>query len=82
MRDAKKVRTTLNLEDDVYAVARSLAKQRRVSMGEVISELSRRGLQNQTRPAAIRNGLRLFPQPADRTPVTMELVKKLLEETD
>lgn len=76
------MRTTLTLEDDVYAVARALALQRRVPLGQVISELSRAGMKGDPLPAKTRNGLRLFPKRPDAQPVTTELVKKLLEETD
>lgn len=38
------MRTTLQLDDDVLAAARVLARQRRVSLGAVISELARRAL--------------------------------------
>lgn len=82
MRDASGMRTTLTLEDDVYTVASTLAEQRRVPLGRVISELSRAGLRGNSAPAKTRNGLRLFPQRPGIRPVTPTLVKKLLEETD
>lgn len=76
------MRTTLTLDDDIYAAARALAEQRRVSLGEVISELSRSGLHGNSSPSGIRNGLQLFPKRPDARPVTPDLVKQLLEETD
>lgn len=62
--------------------ARAQAEQRRVSIGEVISELARRGLSSPKKPAKIRNGIKLFPVRPNCAPVTPELVKELLEETD
>jgi hypothetical protein len=38
------VRTTLDLDDTVLAAARSLARSRRISLGDAVSELARRGL--------------------------------------
>ena len=35
------MRTTLQLDDDVLAAARVLARQRRSSVGDVISDLAR-----------------------------------------
>lgn len=54
------MRTTLTLDDDVLASARALAAQRGVPIGTVISDFARRGLAS-AQPAAIRNGIRLFP---------------------
>jgi hypothetical protein len=38
------MRTTVNLPDDIYEVVRSLAASKRVSMGEALSHLVRKGL--------------------------------------
>jgi hypothetical protein len=38
------MRTTLNLPDDVYEAARSVAESRRISIGEAVAELIRRSL--------------------------------------
>jgi hypothetical protein len=76
------MRTTLTLDDDVLASARALAAQRGVPVGTIISELARRGLAPTTRPAAIRNGIRLFPVRPDAGPVTPELVRALAEDVD
>lgn len=75
------MRTTLTLDDDVLASARALAAQRGVPIGTIISELARRGLAPD-KPAAIRNGIRLFPERPDAGPVTPELVKTLSEGVD
>ncbi len=37
------MRTTLNIDDDVLAVARALAERNGTSLGSAISELARRG---------------------------------------
>jgi hypothetical protein len=38
-------RTTLEIDDDVLAAARVLARERGESLGQVVSELARRGLE-------------------------------------
>ncbi len=37
------MRTTLNIDDDVLAVARALAERKGCSLGSAVSELARRG---------------------------------------
>ena len=75
------MRTTLAIDDDVLAAARSLAERQSVSVGEVISALARQGLQRKTRGApTVRNGVPLLPTRKTATPVTMELVNQLRDE--
>lgn len=75
------MRTTLAIDDDVLAAARSLAERQSVSVGEVISALARQGLQRTTRGApTVRNGVPLLPTRKTATPVTMELVNQLRDE--
>lgn len=81
MRDAGRVRTTLALDEDVLEAARALAERRGVSIGRVVSELARRGLEG-GKSGERRNGILLFPVRPGAGPVTPELVKDLLEETD
>jgi hypothetical protein len=38
------MRTTLTIDDDILAAAKTLAAERNKSLGEVVSELARRGL--------------------------------------
>ncbi|MDP3176705.1 MAG: hypothetical protein Q8M76_02295 [Spirochaetaceae bacterium] len=53
------MRTTVTIADDVYKAARSLAAARNLALGEVLSELARRGLRQ---PEASReeDGLPVF----------------------
>jgi hypothetical protein len=80
-------RTILQLDDDVLAAARVLARQQRTSLGAVISELARQAL---VAPAAgsglehlradHRNGLPLLPWKETGAPVDLELVNNLRDE--
>jgi hypothetical protein len=72
------VRTTLNLDDDVVAAARELAAERNVTLGEVISELARRGLT----PARVESEgeLPVIRVPAGTPPITARMVRRALDE--
>ena len=41
-----KMRTTVNIDDDVLTFAKSAAEAREVSIGRVLSDLARRGMDN------------------------------------
>ena len=65
------MRTTVNLPDDLYEVVRSLASSKRISMGDAMAELLRKGLH----PKAKLNTRSVFPcfsVPPDAPPITLE----------
>ena len=70
------MRTTLDIEDDVLVAARSLAAQRRESLGKVVSDLARQTLTHRS-SVTTRNGVPLLPARKDSPPVTMEMVNEL-----
>jgi antitoxin component of RelBE/YafQ-DinJ toxin-antitoxin module len=74
-----KMRTTLDIDDDVLQAAREIARRKGMTMGQVVSELSRQAL---TRPveSETRNGIPLFPRKPDGEIVTLELVNELRDE--
>lgn len=83
------MRTTLDIDDDVLAIAKDLAKTRKSTAGEVISDLVRKAL---TTPAdlaeatgpggtILKGGWYVRPSRGG-PPVTSELVQRLLEEAD
>lgn len=74
------MRTTLDIEDDMLEVARSLATHQRVSLGKAVSVLIRKGIQPSASKAAVRNGLRVLTRPPDAEPVTLEMVNRLRDE--
>lgn len=84
------MRTTLDLDDDVLAAARELARAERRSMGAVVSNLARRGL---TAPSGVTGGgfadasapfkIDAWPTiPIGRGPVTNEHVRRAQEDAD
>lgn len=79
----------LQLDDDVLAAARVLARQKRTSLGAVISALVRQSLvapaENGSGAASSskgdhRNGVPLLPWKAEGAPVDLELVNRLRDE--
>jgi hypothetical protein len=74
------MRTTLAIDDDVMAAARSLAQRQRMSVGEVISPLARQALGREVARAGSRNGVPLLPTGPDARPVMLELVNQFRDE--
>jgi hypothetical protein len=58
---ARKMRTTLTIDDDVLAAAKGLAVRQNKTVGEVISALSRQALRPKSASAKVRNGVPLLP---------------------
>ena len=73
------MRTTLTLDDDLFELVKHHARLRGHSLGRVISDLVRRGLEAPT-PAEERNGLVMFRLPPDSPAVSSELVHRLESE--
>lgn len=73
------VRTTINLDDDVFPLIKQYAESRRVPLGRAASELVRRGLAAR-RPTRTVQGLTVFELPAESPQVTTEHVRRLEEE--
>jgi hypothetical protein len=73
------MRTTLAIDDDILNAARSLSEAEGKSLGEVISELARRGLA--PRPESVlEDGFPVFAVSPGAKPITLEMVQKALEE--
>lgn len=65
------MRTTVNLPDDLYEVVRSLAASKRISLGQALAELVRRGLQ--PKPSFnVSGAFPCFSVPPDTPPITLE----------
>lgn len=73
------MRTTLSIDDDVLEAARAIAEQTRRSLGAVMSELARRGLE--PRPdVRSRDGLPVFRVSEKARPFTPESVRQDLDD--
>ena len=73
------MRTTLHLDDDVYRAVKSLAETEGKSMGKVISSLARKGLAPRAYESD-QQGIPMFTVSESAAPLTMQMVKKALEE--
>ena len=77
MRDADLMRTTLDIDDDVLQAAKELAAVRRMTAGQMLSELARQALAP-SRAGKVRNGVPVLPRrPQERPRPTMKLVNEL-----
>jgi hypothetical protein len=76
------MRTTLEIDDDVLALARERAAREGVSIGHVVSALACKALLPLpgAGQVAARNGIALLPVKASSRPVTLELVNQLRDE--
>ena len=76
------MRTTLALDDDVFAFARAHAQRERISIGEAVSRLARQGIRAQDLPPAARVKLKskyaLLPARAEV--ITSEHVRSLMDQ--
>jgi hypothetical protein len=73
------MRTTIAIDDDVLSAAKALARQRKQTVGKVVSDLARNALRL---PAASgeRNGVPLLPVRRPGFIVTPEIVNALRDE--
>jgi hypothetical protein len=75
------MRTTVNLDDDVYAAAKALAESERLPIGRVLSRLVRRSLAPGLRPVrGKRSGFPIIALPNDSPPVSAEAVRRALDD--
>ena len=74
------MRTTVDLDEDILRTAKALAQYHDQSLGRVLSDLVRKGLQPPpTGNVKIRNGVALLPSRSGAQLVTDEHVKELRE---
>lgn len=73
------MRTTVDLDEDILQTVKHMARERSQSLGRVLSDLVRRGLQPAKTTMNMRNGVPILPRKAGARPVTSQIVKDLLE---
>jgi hypothetical protein len=76
-----RVRTTLDIDEDVLESAKELAARRGTTAGRIISELARSALTPSHERSRRRNGVPLLPPRGDAQLVTSEIVNRLRDET-
>jgi hypothetical protein len=73
------MRTTLSLDEDIIETARYLAQQNHSTLGKIISDLVRKGLQA-THSYELKNNFPVFKVAKNSPLITPEDVKKLDDE--
>ena len=73
------MRTTLDLDDDLLAAAKPLARQRGVSLGRLISELAQQSLGTKAK-GRMRNGVMVMEREPGAPIPTLELINRLRDE--
>ena len=77
------MRTTIAIDDDVLLAAKALARRNGSSLGAVVSELARRGLNGDPAVDAATDNEGFYgfrPLPRRGKPVTNELIDRLRED--
>ena len=74
------MRTTLNLDEDVMEAARALADSERRPLGQVISELARRGLAPREVRLGDEDGFPVFSVNQGAPAITPEMVEAGMDE--
>ncbi len=82
MRYASGVRTTIDIDDEVFLTVKQIARQRRVSAGSVVSDLLRESLAPKAFEIEYRNGVPVLPRRPNGPVVTTELVNRLRDESE
>ena len=72
------MRTTLQIDEDILCAAKSLAKAEHKTVGNVISELARKGLAPRLDKETHR-GFPVFRVSSDIAPITLETVNQALD---
>jgi hypothetical protein len=73
------MRTTLQIDDDIYEAVRSLATARKQSVGRVLSELARTALAPRSEGKRDR-GFPVFSVSRKAAPLTLEMVRAALDD--
>jgi hypothetical protein len=74
------MRTTLNLPEDVYELARALATSKRISIGEAVAELIRGGLRPRPQVQEDGTGFPCFSVSSNAAPITLEHTLEIEDE--
>lgn len=73
------MRTTLSIDDDILAVAKSIAATRSKPVGYVISELARKGINSFSKPVKSK-GIPIFKVSKNARKLTLDDVRQAEDE--
>jgi hypothetical protein len=75
------MRTTVDLDDDLLATVRAMARTEGRSIGRVLSDLARRGLVPAVSRVGEKEGFPVFEVGPEAPPITDEMVQSALEDS-
>jgi len=75
------MRTTLNVDDDIFPLIKDYAEARSLALGKAVSELVRKGLRAPLRTRVV-NGIHVVDLPPDSPSITLEYVNRLRDEIE
>ncbi|MBI1875030.1 MAG: CopG family transcriptional regulator [Acidobacteria bacterium] len=73
------MRTTLDIDDDVLQAAKEIAASRRLTAGQVLSQLARKALEP-VQTMRLRNGVPVLPRRPGAPRMTMKMVNELRDD--
>ena len=76
------MRTTLTLDDDVFEAVQAQARASGKRLGEVVSILTRRGLQAPEKTTTAKSGLPVFDVSKDSPVIPSDRASRMLSEDD
>jgi hypothetical protein len=77
-----RVRTTLDMDDELLLTIKEMAQQRKTTAGSMVSSLLREALQPKSFKLDYRDGVPVLPLPGNAPVVTTELVNRLRDEDE
>jgi len=76
------MRTTVNIDDDILRAVKSLAKSENRALGSVVSDLLRRALRPAPYPSSETTDFPRFQIAEGAAPITTEMVRQALDESE
>lgn len=73
------MRTTLTIDDDILSAAKAMAVRRRMTIGEVVSDLARQSL-TRVSSQRERDGIPLLPVTNPTAIITLEMVNSIRDD--
>lgn len=70
------MRTTLEIDDTILAIARAIARDEGLSLGAAVSRLAEQGLRARATALSLTtpSGFPVFTAPTDAAPITLDVV--------
>ena len=76
------MRTTLDIDDEIFLTVKEIARQRKMTAGDVVSGLLRESLAPKSFTVSHRDGVPMLPRRAHAPAVKNELIERLLNEEE